>query len=683
VNLEYIRIHIINIKLRRKIMLKSKEFYEELAKRESSNNQYALEKKHGNYYGLYQMGRAALTDVGYYNLKENKWTGKDGINNLEDFLSHKEIQDKAIKEYHEIIYSRQDFSKYEGREVRGVKLTKSGIIAASHLVGGNKFKEFLDNGGHGKIPEDGNGVSCLEYAKKFSSDEISSFDSNNNEFTNSQSQANIHQVKPGESLSNIAQGNNISLEQLLSFPGNEKFRADPNKINPGDKVNLGASQQPTPEQQAQQQAQQAQAQQQQAEAQKREDEAKKQAVAQANQPDQAQAQQKAASNIHEVKQGDTLSAIAQANGKSVDQLLSIPGNEKFKADPNKINPGDKVNLGASQQPTPEQQAQQQAQQAQAQQQQTEAQKQEDEAKKQAVAQANQPDQAQAQQKAASNIHEVKQGDTLSAIAQANGKSVDQLLSIPGNEKFKADPNKINPGNKVNLSNSDSNQSSQGENNSQQGQQESQNNKPSKQERASNIHEVKSSETLSGIAQASNKSVEEITSMPGNEKFKENPDKINPGDKVNVSASTSNKDSDKADSTSTNDNNSNKQSDNNDSKSTNDKGSTSTHEVKSGDTLSEIAESHGQSVKDVVDTPGNESFKDNPDKISPGDKVSVSDKSSDDRGSKDNDSKSESSFASDTSSSDRSDNVIDNTTDNSSDHESSLSGESSSFSGDAA
>ncbi|MDF2965519.1 MAG: hypothetical protein K0Q51_907 [Rickettsiaceae bacterium] len=558
-------------------MLKSKEFYEELAKRESSNNQYALEKKHGNYYGLYQMGRAALTDVGYYNLKENKWTGKDGINNLEDFLSHKEIQDKAIKEYHEIIYSRQDFSKYEGREVRGVKLTKSGIIAASHLVGGNKFKEFLDNGGHGKIPEDGNGVSCLEYAKKFSSDEISSFDSNNNEFTNSQSQANIHQVKPGESLSNIAQGNNISLEQLLSFPGNEKFRADPNKINPGDKVNLGASQQPTPEQQAQQQAQQAQAQQQQAEAQKREDEAKKQAVAQANQPDQAQAQQKAASNIHEVKQGDTLSAIAQANGKSVDQLLSIPGNEKFKADPNKINPG----------------------------------------------------------------------------------------------------------NKVNLSNSDSNQSSQGENNSQQGQQESQNNKPSKQERASNIHEVKSSETLSGIAQASNKSVEEITSMPGNEKFKENPDKINPGDKVNVSASTSNKDSDKADSTSTNDNNSNKQSDNNDSKSTNDKGSTSTHEVKSGDTLSEIAESHGQSVKDVVDTPGNESFKDNPDKISPGDKVSVSDKSSDDRGSKDNDSKSESSFASDTSSSDRSDNVIDNTTDNSSDHESSLSGESSSFSGDAA
>ena len=50
--------------------------------------------------------------------------------------------------------------------------------------------------------------------------------------------------------------------------------------------------------------------------------------------------------VHEVKEGDTLSAIAKVQGKTLDEILSIPGNEGFKDNPDKINVDDKVKLPA-------------------------------------------------------------------------------------------------------------------------------------------------------------------------------------------------------------------------------------------------------------------------------------------------------------------------------------------------
>ncbi len=47
---------------------------------------------------------------------------------------------------------------------------------------------------------------------------------------------------------------------------------------------------------------------------------------------------------YKVKQGDTLSHIAVAHGMKWQDLLSIPGNESFIANPDLIHPGDIVHL---------------------------------------------------------------------------------------------------------------------------------------------------------------------------------------------------------------------------------------------------------------------------------------------------------------------------------------------------
>ncbi|MFY9590174.1 LysM peptidoglycan-binding domain-containing protein [Rickettsia endosymbiont of Halotydeus destructor] len=49
------------------------------------------------------------------------------------------------------------------------------------------------------------------------------------------------------------------------------------------------------------------------------------------------------------------------------------------------------------------------------------------------------------------IYTVKSRDTLSGIATKNGLTVNQLLTIPNNEQFKSNPDKIYPGNKVKVS----------------------------------------------------------------------------------------------------------------------------------------------------------------------------------------------------------------------------------------
>jgi LysM repeat protein len=62
-----------------------------------------------------------------------------------------------------------------------------------------------------------------------------------------------------------------------------------------------------------------------------------------------QQEQQSSQNTYEVKSGENLSTIAQQNGLTLNQLLSLPGNEKFQASPDQLNPGDKVSLGSNDQ----------------------------------------------------------------------------------------------------------------------------------------------------------------------------------------------------------------------------------------------------------------------------------------------------------------------------------------------
>jgi hypothetical protein len=161
---------------------RSNDFYKDLAMQESSGR--LMEINEQNYIGLYQMGEMALVDAGYYSEKPLKpgqksgsqynndwtggWTGKNGIYNKEEFLASRLVQDIAVREYHQKIWSYiKAYRKYEGQDKGGITLTKSGMLAAGHLVGHGGLKTFIDSNGQ-KDPVDGNKVPCSEYLKGFS-----------------------------------------------------------------------------------------------------------------------------------------------------------------------------------------------------------------------------------------------------------------------------------------------------------------------------------------------------------------------------------------------------------------------------------------------------------------------------------------------------------------------------------
>lgn len=100
-----------------------------------------------------------------------------------------------------------------------------------------------------------------------------------------------------------------------------------------------------------------------------------------------------AATAHIVKSGDTLSAIAAANGLTLAHLLDK--NPQYRANPNLIHPGQVVQLGGA---------------------------------------------------TASRTYTVVSGDTLGGIAARHGLSLAQLLDK--NPQYRANPNLIHPGDKV-------------------------------------------------------------------------------------------------------------------------------------------------------------------------------------------------------------------------------------------
>lgn len=133
-----------------------------MLKRES-NGDYTITNQLG-YVGGYQFGSQALETLGY--LKEgsskggnkalndpNNWTGKNGLNSVEDFKTNTAAQDLAFEE-------NADFNlgRLESLGVIDSDTTESdiaGYIAASHLLGAGGARD-LDS-------EDANGTSGREY----------------------------------------------------------------------------------------------------------------------------------------------------------------------------------------------------------------------------------------------------------------------------------------------------------------------------------------------------------------------------------------------------------------------------------------------------------------------------------------------------------------------------------------
>ena len=128
-----------------------KAFLNAIGMRESSNR-YHIVNKHG-YMGKYQFGSKTLRSLG---IKVSK----------KEFLSNPQMQEQAMHLLMRSNYKnlKKYIDKYDGKKIHGVKVTKSGIIAAAHLGGSGNVKKWFRRG---LDFSDANGTKITSYMKKF------------------------------------------------------------------------------------------------------------------------------------------------------------------------------------------------------------------------------------------------------------------------------------------------------------------------------------------------------------------------------------------------------------------------------------------------------------------------------------------------------------------------------------
>lgn len=130
-------------------------------------------------YGLYQMNKYALSEIGYPEKKINKIVrsvryDKDNKHLVFDTTHFNSIkQHEMITEYLFTIeqhFLKHSIKKYVGKKINGIRITKAGILSASFLGYLNVVK-FLNSNGRINY-RDGNGQSVKYRLKMFENKEI-------------------------------------------------------------------------------------------------------------------------------------------------------------------------------------------------------------------------------------------------------------------------------------------------------------------------------------------------------------------------------------------------------------------------------------------------------------------------------------------------------------------------------
>lgn len=128
-------------------------FLNSLGKYES-NNDYTKVNKWG-YLGKYQFSKRTLRGLGY-KVKP------------EVFLNNPQLQEQAVIDL--LIDNKRVMKKhiikYTGKTINNIKITESGILAATHLVGPRAVKRYLKSNGR-RIKKDALGTSVEDYMKTF------------------------------------------------------------------------------------------------------------------------------------------------------------------------------------------------------------------------------------------------------------------------------------------------------------------------------------------------------------------------------------------------------------------------------------------------------------------------------------------------------------------------------------
>lgn len=149
------------------------DFLDALAHRESTGD-HEVVNRYG-YMGLYQMGTMALRDAGFLDDYEN-WTDTANaydVYSKDDFLSSPRAQKAAVTAYHMKLCTYIEsygLEEYIGTEYQGVRVSKSGLLAACHLVGVKSMRRALETG---ETVCDGNNTPASEYLELFSGYNIS------------------------------------------------------------------------------------------------------------------------------------------------------------------------------------------------------------------------------------------------------------------------------------------------------------------------------------------------------------------------------------------------------------------------------------------------------------------------------------------------------------------------------
>ena len=128
------------------------EFLDAIGHRESGNR-YDIVNTYG-YMGRYQFGVSTLKGLGFKVTQD-------------EFLNSPYIQEKAMQKL--LLHNRKKLRKfieeYCGKELHGVYITESGVLAAAHLAGAGNVRKFFRKGYEFK---DGFGTKMTSYMTQFS-----------------------------------------------------------------------------------------------------------------------------------------------------------------------------------------------------------------------------------------------------------------------------------------------------------------------------------------------------------------------------------------------------------------------------------------------------------------------------------------------------------------------------------
>lgn len=133
-------------------------FKEALAFKESQGKYHAINTL--GYLGKYQFGLSTLNLMGVYNAN--------------DFIKNPALQERTFETNiaRNKWILRKDIKRFNGKRIRGIEITESGILAAAHLAGAGNVKKFLRSYGKNDVA-DAYGSNISQYMRKFAGYDIS------------------------------------------------------------------------------------------------------------------------------------------------------------------------------------------------------------------------------------------------------------------------------------------------------------------------------------------------------------------------------------------------------------------------------------------------------------------------------------------------------------------------------